>query len=91
MAFAEAMTRGLPVVACAAGAVPKTVPADCGVLVPPGDASSLAAALRKLLSEPSELQARADAAWAHGRQLPTWRDTAQRFAAGLDRAMQENA
>ena len=91
MAFAEAMTRGLPVVACAAGAVPKTVPADCGILVPPGDASALAAALRKLLSVPSELQARADAAWAHGRQLPTWRDTTQRFAAGLDRAMQENA
>ena len=91
MAFAEAMTRGLPVVACAAGAVPKTVPADCGILVPPGDASALAAALRKLLTEPRELQARADAAWAHGRQLPTWRDTALRFAAGLARAMQENA
>ncbi len=91
MAFAEAMTRGLPVVACAAGAVPKTVPADCGILVPPGDVTALAAALRRLLTDRRELQARADAAWTHGRQLPTWRETAQRFAAGLDRAMQENA
>jgi glycosyltransferase involved in cell wall biosynthesis len=91
MAFAEAMTRGLPVVACAAGAVPKTVPAECGILVPPGDATALAAALRRLLTDRRELQARADAAWAHGRQLPTWRDTAQRFAAGLDRAIGASA
>jgi glycosyltransferase involved in cell wall biosynthesis len=90
MAFAEAMTRGLPVVACAAGAVPKTVPSECGILVPPGDVDALAGALRRLLTDKQELRTRADAAWAHAQRLPRWRDTAERFAAGLDRAMQEN-
>jgi glycosyltransferase involved in cell wall biosynthesis len=90
MAFAEAMTRGLPVVACAAGAVPKTVPPECGILVPPGDVTALAAALRRLLTDKQELKTRSDAAWAYAQLLPRWRDTAQRFAAGLDRAMQEH-
>jgi glycosyltransferase involved in cell wall biosynthesis len=91
MAFAEAMTRGLPVVACAAGAVPKTVPAECGILVPPGDVDALAAALRRLLTDKQELKARADAAWAYAQRLPRWRDTAQRFVSGLDRALKESA
>jgi glycosyltransferase involved in cell wall biosynthesis len=83
MAFTEAMTRGLPVVACAAGAVPKTVPADAGVLVPPGDADALAQALRRLLTNRNELEVRANAAWAYGQTLPRWRDTANRVAGGL--------
>ena len=89
MAFAEALTRGLPVVACAAGAVPKTVPADAGVLVPPGDADALAQALRRLLTNPRELKERADAAWAHGQKLPRWRDTAERVAGGLTLALKK--
>lgn len=91
MAFAEAMTRGLPVVACAAGAVPKTVPPECGILVPPGDVDALAGALRRLLTDRQELKTRSDAAWAYAQRLPRWRDTAERFAAGLDRAMQVRA
>jgi glycosyltransferase involved in cell wall biosynthesis len=84
MAFAEALARGLPIVACAAGAVTSTVPADAGVLVPPGDASALAAALRRLLADADELSRRSDAAWRHAQRLPRWRDTARKFAAALD-------
>jgi glycosyltransferase involved in cell wall biosynthesis len=91
MAFAEALARGLPVVGCAGGAVSSTVPADAGVLVKPGDAAALAAALRKLLTDPAELKRRADAAWRHAENLPRWRDTARKFAAGLDRARREKA
>ena len=48
----EAMARGCPVVASDAGALPEVV-GDAGVLVPPGDADALAAALDRLLTEDS--------------------------------------
>jgi glycosyltransferase involved in cell wall biosynthesis len=89
MAFAEALARGLPVVACAGSAVSTTVPADAGILVPPGDPAALAGALRKLLTDPVELARRADAAWHHAGRLPRWSDTARKFAQGLERARQE--
>jgi glycosyltransferase involved in cell wall biosynthesis len=88
MAFAEALARGLPIVGCAGGAVTSTVPADAGVLVPPGDVKMLAATLRQLLTDPSRLSGLADAAWRHAQRLPRWRDTAQKFARALDLADQ---
>lgn len=48
----EAMARGCPVVASNAGALPEVV-GDAGVLVPPGDPDSLAAALDGILTDPS--------------------------------------
>ncbi len=86
MAFAEALARGLPIVGCAGGAVINTVPADTGILVPPGDDKALADALRKLLSDQSELKRLADAAWSHAKKLPTWNDTAVAVARALDKA-----
>ncbi len=47
----EAMSCGAPVVAAAAGAVPEVV-GTAGLLVPPGDAEALAAALARLCREP---------------------------------------
>jgi glycosyltransferase involved in cell wall biosynthesis len=89
MAFAEAIARGLPIVGCAGGAVTSTVPSDAGVLVSPGDAKALAAALRRLLSDPAELSRHAEAAWRHARKLPRWRDTAEKFARALAAAHRE--
>ena len=46
----EAMARGCPVVASGAGALPEVV-GDAGLLVPPGDADALAAALARLFTD----------------------------------------
>lgn len=86
MAFAEALSRGLPVVGCAGGAVVSTVPANTGILVAPGDDAALADALRKFLTDKSERARYADAAWSYARKLPTWNDTAAGVAKALDKA-----
>src|SRR5687768_8734543 len=49
MALAEAVARGLPVVAAAGGAVADTVPPQAGLLVPPGDAVALRQALARFM------------------------------------------
>lgn len=87
MAFAEALAHGLPVVGCAAGAVPETVPAEAGILVPPDDLDALTEALSTLLRNHLRRQAMADAAWRHAVQQPRWQDTAAHVAAALAKAM----
>jgi glycosyltransferase involved in cell wall biosynthesis len=83
MAFAEALSAGLPIVAARAGAVPDTVPADAGVLVPPGDVAATAAALARLLDDPALRRRMAAASRRAGAALPTWDDTAAAVAAAL--------
>lgn len=83
MALAEALARGLPVVAAAGGAVAETVPATAGLLVPPGDRDALRAALTRCTSEPALLaQLRKGAIDARAR-LPRWPDTAARVERAL--------
>ena len=86
MAYAEAMAHGLPVIGTTGGAIPDTVPADAGVLVPPGDAPALAAALRLLLESPAERDRLAAGARAAAAGLPTWRGSAELFARAIERA-----
>ena len=83
MAFAVALAHGLPIVACAAGAVPDTVPADAGLLVPPDDPEALALALRRMLTNETGRAKMARAAWTHGQHLPRWSDTAAVVAEAL--------
>lgn len=84
MAYAEALARGLPVIGTTAGAIPQTVPASAGLLVPPGDAAALTAALARFL-EDRELRASLRRGAASARQrLPDWPAAGRAFAAVLD-------
>jgi glycosyltransferase involved in cell wall biosynthesis len=85
MAFAEALAHGLPVVGCAVGAVPDTVPNYAGLLVPPDDPETLAAVLEGLIGSGPLRRCMAKAAWRHGRNLPRWSDTARIVAQALGR------
>jgi glycosyltransferase involved in cell wall biosynthesis len=82
MAYAEAIAHGVPVVGTTAGAIPETVPAGAGVLVPPDDVDALAAVLRRLIERPDEC--RRLAAGARAARFPSWRDQAGLFAGVLE-------
>lgn len=53
IAFVEALAAGLPVVTTSLGGAREIVDESCGVLVPPGDAWALAAALQELIKSPT--------------------------------------
>ena len=82
MAFAEAIAHGVPVVGTTAGAIPQTVPAAVGVLVPPDDVEALATALHRLIDNPAEREGLAAAARAVA--FPSWRGQAALFARVLE-------
>ncbi len=86
MALAEAVARGIPVVSTTAGAIPETVPASAGELVPPGDSRALAKALAQLLDHDDARERLAANARAAAAALPTWHTAAERFAAALEGA-----
>ena len=84
LVFDEALAAGLPIVSCATGAVPDTVPGEAGLLVPPDDAEAFATALGSLLGDPAARVRQAAAAHAAGLALPSWADTARTAGAVLD-------
>jgi glycosyltransferase involved in cell wall biosynthesis len=57
IAFVEALYAGLPVVTTALGGALEIVDPSCGILVPAGDAASLATALRGLIENPDRRKA----------------------------------
>ena len=84
MALAEALASGLPVISTTGGAIADTVPADAGVLVPPGDSTALRAALARVFDEPRwRAQLAAGARRARARQQD-WPAAVSCFAAALD-------
>jgi len=85
MVFAEAMAHGMPIVAARAGAVPDTVPDSAGLLVPPGDAAALAAALRRIIGDHGLRRRLAAGAREAGAALPDWPQSVAAWAAALDR------
>ncbi len=85
MAFAEALVRGLPVVATTAGALPETVPAEASLRVPPGDVDALREALQRLIVEPDLRASLAAGARRAGAGLPDWPLAVDRWIAAVDR------
>ncbi len=84
MALAEALASGLPVISTTGGAIADTVPADAGVLVPPGDSAALRAALARLLDEP-HWRARLAAGARRARTYQhDWPVAVGRFTSALD-------
>ncbi|HRD67801.1 MAG TPA: glycosyltransferase family 1 protein, partial [Candidatus Competibacter sp.] len=75
--------RGLPIVGTTAGAIPGTVPAAAGLLVPPGDEAALAGALARVLTDLELRQQLAAGARAVRSNLPGWPSACARFAATL--------
>jgi glycosyltransferase involved in cell wall biosynthesis len=77
--YAEALARGLPIIACDAGPVPDLVGREATVLVRPDDKEALSAALDLLLGDP-KLRARMSAAASRRAScLPRWEDTVAGF------------
>jgi glycosyltransferase involved in cell wall biosynthesis len=84
MALAEAIAHGIPVVSTMAGAIPDTVPAGAGLLVPPNDVAALARALRRLIGDRAERRRLAENARVAAARLPTWQDSARLFAEAIE-------
>lgn len=83
MVLSEAQLYGLPILSCAVGAVPQTVPPGSGILVPPDDVSSFAKGLGHLLQNATLRQDFAVKSAALGAQLPHWQDAARVMQAAL--------
>jgi glycosyltransferase involved in cell wall biosynthesis len=84
MAYAEAVAHGLPVIGTTAGAIPDTVPASAGVLIPPDDVDALATVLRQLIENPQERRRLAQGASAAAAHFPSWEEQAALFGNVLE-------
>jgi len=87
MVFAEAMAWGLPIVATTGGAIPETVPASAGILVPPGDAGALAEALARVMDDAALYERLAAGAAEAGARLAGWDEAAARWLEGARRIL----
>ena len=82
MAYTEAMACGLPVVGCAAGAVPEAT-RGAAHLVPPGEVKALRGALGMLIGDPAARSRLAEDCWQAAQGFARWPDTAAAVAAVL--------
>ena len=87
--YAEALSFGLPVVACRVGPVPEVVGEEAALLVPPGDLGALSEALGRLLGDPGLVEKMSAAALGRAARLPRWEDTAEGFLGVLRGAVRE--
>ena len=87
--YAEALSFGLPVVACAVGPVPEVVGDEAALLVPPGDIDALSGALGRLLSDAGLRERMSAAARRRAAGLPRWRETVDGFLGVLRDVVEE--
>ena len=83
--YAEALARGLPIIACNVGPVPEVVGEEAAVLVEPGDVEALSGALDLLLQDAALRERMSAAARRRAERLPSWEDA----TAGFLRVLQE--
>jgi glycosyltransferase involved in cell wall biosynthesis len=83
MVVAEALARGLPVVATATGAIPDLVGTEAGLLVKPGDVDAFSDALSVVTADDGCRDRLAAGARRMRERLPTWEDAATSMAAAL--------
>lgn len=83
MAYAQAMSWGLPIIGTTGGAIAETVVEGTGILVPPGDVVTLSRAIQYLLEHPENRAKMAHASFKHASALPSWSDAASAFAQAL--------
>lgn len=80
MVLTEAIAHGLPIVSTTAGAIPDTVPAAAGRLVPPGDADALATALAALMTDKALYERLKHGACSARERLRSWDMATREFA-----------
>ena len=74
---AEAMACGTPVISTTGGALPEVV-GDAGILVPPGSADALAAAIRQLLPDKQTQQRMSEAGRKRVKEKFNWEQAARK-------------
>jgi glycosyltransferase involved in cell wall biosynthesis len=77
--YAEALARGLPIIACDVGPVPELVGREAAVLARPDDREDLSAALDLLLGDPTLRVRMSAAASRRASRLPRWEHTVTGF------------
>jgi glycosyltransferase involved in cell wall biosynthesis len=82
----ESMACGTPVIGTAVGAIPELVDKSSGVLVTPGDAGALAAALIDLLQDNRRVKRMGAAARRRAVTLFAWDNVAQRVLSVCEEA-----
>jgi glycosyltransferase involved in cell wall biosynthesis len=80
MAYAEALSYALPVIGTSGSAIIQTVPDSAGILIPPGDVSSLTEVLRLVMSDQSRREQLSLGAQEAAKKLPSWPESAKIFA-----------
>ncbi len=79
MVLIESMATGKAIVATHCGAIPEVV-ANAGIIVPPADAASLAASIKRLLLIPKEREKLGDIARQRAVSLFDYKKVANRIA-----------
>lgn len=87
MVVADALRRGIPVIASDVGGLPEaTRTTSAAILVPPGDRVALGTALCRWMSDPARRAQLTAAARRDRLRVPGWNDTAARIATALEEA-----